>query len=499
MQQVLRYHEITAERKPEFIARGYKGRYFFPHRAVYLPKPLSDQAAIAKRSWGIDEPEALCSVALYASEELIERFPRDLFFDHEVMLHDEHMGRPGLVATAHLYRDGDKLYTDEHQSDLVQRIAARREHKSQVEKRFGSWHHMLLNSILHYAAMEGFTELHVATAQAVLGSHLNREVDPRLFERLYDRDIQLHFNPQRRGRSWVIDVAAHRDKLVELTPASEPLASPERTVCIFHDVASGLPGGRQQTTRLVGQMLEIEQDQGVESTYNLAGCLIDDCFESIRDAGHATGFHSFHHRAYRYHPHPADNEAVLMRAITAVYRRLDYTVRRRLSLSPGRPQAASVIRRSIVNRLRGVLGIKPVMDPLFLCREHQFYVKGYRPTPQDLAAGQNDLHLFERACEWVLKASAQDGAMPLKQNSGLIHVPIASEFSGDALQQPFEQWQGGALELAHAAPFTVLGLHAVNANDWLEHYPAFLQQLKGSAELQTVQQAVDQFYLSRAR
>jgi hypothetical protein len=53
-------------------------------------------------------------------------------------------------------------------SDLVQRIARRRELKTRIEKRFNGWHHMLLNSILNFAAERNLERIYSPTADLVV-------------------------------------------------------------------------------------------------------------------------------------------------------------------------------------------------------------------------------------------------------------------------------------------------------------------------------------------
>src|SRR5438128_676316 len=137
------YRELTPERAEEFAARGYRPRHFFPHRIYYLPKGGPDGLQIALSMCGQSDPSRLWEVVLYADGPLIESFPRELFFDDEVIWHQQQFGRAGQVATANLVLDGPVLRSMVHISDLVQRIARRPEHRTRIDKLFKGWPGML--------------------------------------------------------------------------------------------------------------------------------------------------------------------------------------------------------------------------------------------------------------------------------------------------------------------------------------------------------------------
>src|SRR5210317_1925080 len=111
---------ISEERKEEFAHKGYKRRYFFPHETYYLPRCAPEGYFFANRMWNVCNPNSLWELVLFACGDAIKEFPEELFFDKEIVWHEEHFGKPGQVAAANLIIDEDRLYTLEHISDLVQ-------------------------------------------------------------------------------------------------------------------------------------------------------------------------------------------------------------------------------------------------------------------------------------------------------------------------------------------------------------------------------------------
>lgn len=485
MPPIRRYHEITEERKPEFVARGYKGRHFFPHRCYVLPRALPEQVRVGARAWGIGDHDALFSLLLYADQQWAGRFPQDLFFDRQVMIHREHHGLTGLTATAHLYIDGDRLCTDEHQSDLVQRIHLRREHKSQVEKRFGTWHHMLLNSILNFAVMKGLREIHLPNARRVMNSYIGKAVNPELFVRLYDNNINRHFDAKQQGDTWVIDVQQHRDKLVPLEPRDEPVDEPRPAVCIVHDLAEQTPAA----AKVLERVLAIEQVGHVQATYNLPVSMMKAHQQRLEAAGHAVGFMGHTAGPYRCRQTPAHEESAPMATLTRGVRTADYFLRKALRIKPGRVPTTTVMRSALINRLRRCVGIPAVLYPLSDCRRADYYLKGYRQTTHDRDAGLSDEQLRHHHFEWLLtEGSGEDTGFADKR--GLLKFPVIP-MPGDEPTHAIEQ----ALERGSVV---ALSLPISGQPGWLEAYAQRLEQMQGMAEIRTIQSVVDRYHLSRA-
>lgn len=498
MTHAQRYHEAAPDRKPEFVARGYKGRHFFPHRAYYLPRPLPEQVKISRRLWGLHDFDALYCVLLYASDELVGQLPEDLFFDPEVMIHNVHMGRPGLVAAAHLYIDGDTLCTDEHQSDLVQRITNRLEHKSKVKKHFGTWHHMLLNSILNFAIFKGLRKIRVPTAERVVEQYIGNTVSPVLFERLYNRNIQHHFKAQKQGDFWVINVDDHRDKLIALTPMTESVQAPKRSACIVHDIDPVAPAGLAGLSEQLELILAAEEDLGVCATYNIPGERFDAVSASIQQGEHTLAFRSFDGLPYRYPSGESNDETPAMAALTRLYRRSVYTLCKYLSLQVGKLRTATAIRTRWLNLIRRLLGWPETRDVLRLCRDIDYYRKGYRLTPQDINAGLTDDWLAYYHVEWVITDDAGPGLAPAYPQV-LMKLPITLAFDDSAASNGAAAWlQRLDAELSQDG-LTTLSLPLAHVAHWLEHYPAITQLLeRHGVTLLSPQQVVNAFHFERA-
>ena len=113
---------------------------------------------------------------------------RDLFFEDDTIWHQQPLGKPGLIATANVIIQGNRLYGLAYRSDLLQRISRRSEHRDRVEECFGGWHWMLLNSILSLATELGLREVWSPTADlASRHTDPNRSPERDFFTRIYDR------------------------------------------------------------------------------------------------------------------------------------------------------------------------------------------------------------------------------------------------------------------------------------------------------------------------
>lgn len=495
----VRYHEATEADKPAFTQRGYKGRYFFPHRVCYVPKPFPEQRLLARTQWGLDSCDNLFGALLYAGPEQADEFPEDVWLDRKVMVHGMHLGRPGLVASAYLYIDGDTLYTDEHQSDMVQRIGERKEHRNLVVRRFGSWHYLLLNSVLHFAAMRGLREVHVPTAERVLSSYIHHAINTDLIERLYDRDITLHHLAERRGDRWVIDIRANRDRLVALHARSEPLGLPERRVCLLHDIASATQHDFSKPPAGLDALLSAERDVGVHTTYCVPGVMLDACRQRIDGAGHDLALRSYLPGPYRRRSRHTDDEGPAMRSATQLYRRLVHRLRRLGLVKQGETPTVSKRANDFMNRLRRAAGRPPVLSAPHLCRAVDFYIKGYRPTPGDLAAGLDEALLRELHFEWLLIDGLPADAEPVYDH-GLLRIPthrLLKDAPPDA--SAFEQLRADLLAGIDRRPLSVIGLPDPNGSSWRDRYADLLRALRDRAELVTAEDVANAFHLGRTQ
>ena len=289
------YYEIGAAEKGAFLETGLVGRHFFPHRYYHLPKCGPDGYKLAKWMCGESDPETLSELILYADAELSARFPREMWFDRDLIWHEQQFGRVGQVASVNLRRNGTDLYSMVYISDLVQRASRRPAEKSRLENRFKGWPSMLLNAALATAVQQGFRRLFVPRAAwAMRHTDPNRTVQPDLFERVYDRPV-TRFDPEQSEQWWIIDVSTCRDRIVMPRHGHEPVGAGDRTICIIHDTERGLghldsdPEYALQADRTspahLQTMARIEQDLGIVTTYNVVGCLMDEIRPGRRGDG----------------------------------------------------------------------------------------------------------------------------------------------------------------------------------------------------------------------
>ena len=104
------FREITEKRLSEFSHKGYKKKYFFPHKIYYLPKCGPDGFRLAQRMCAVSDPDKMWEVVLYATRPLIDEFPEKLFFDDDLIWHQQQFDKAGQIATANLVLDGNNLY-----------------------------------------------------------------------------------------------------------------------------------------------------------------------------------------------------------------------------------------------------------------------------------------------------------------------------------------------------------------------------------------------------
>jgi len=292
------YRELTAERQDEFVSKGGKARYFFPHQLFYLPKCGPDGFQSAERLFRGVEPNQLWEILLYADSSIIADLPADLFFDDDIIWHQQQLGMTGHVASANLIVRGDALYTNNHFSDLVQRISRRRECKTRVEKRFMGWNHLLLNGILNFAVEHNLKRIYTPTADLVVemaDPKRRHKLQRELFDRIYDRDVNARFKPERAGAWWVIDVAEHRNRLVMPEKKQIQAEFKTKTICLYHDIERGIAHTRvdpklaefanRNAANALEQMLSIEKEYNVRATYSIVGLFLQEIRARIRASG----------------------------------------------------------------------------------------------------------------------------------------------------------------------------------------------------------------------
>jgi hypothetical protein len=442
------FREITAERAEEFVAHGYKRRHFFPHRIYHLPKCGPDGLTLAARMCGIDDPAAMYELVLYADESTLTEFPPDLFFDDDVVWHQQQFGRPGQVGTANLVLDGPTAYSMNHLSDLVQRITRRRECKTRIDARFKGWSHMLLNAVLSFAQERGARHVRTATA-ALTMAHADptRRIGPEIFERIYDRTVTSLFSPERDGDWWTIELADVRDRIV--SPVRRTEERPRRkTICVCHDVERGMghtdvdpefaKRADEDSPRHLKEMAEIEADLEVRATYCVVGSMLSEVRDRLEAGGHCLAFHSFDHRL------DADRQ-------------------------------------------------------LARCRGVDYRLKGYRPPRSQLTPELSLRNLLSHNFEWLASSAASLGLDAPAMRTRLVDIPIAfDDFPMHEAGMPYEDWEREALRRIARSDFAALSLHDCYASHWLPNYSRFLERVREMGELRTLDQVAADVTLSSA-
>jgi len=429
------FREISPERVDEWVAKGHRRRHFFAHRLFQLPKCGPDGFKLAQAMCGAEELDRHWQLLVFADRALTDRFPRELFFDDDVLWHQQHFGRPGQVASASLVVDPDVIHTMVHQSDLVQRIGRVREHKTQVENRFRGWPWMLANGVLAFALARGIKTVRMPTSElAMRHTDPNRSVEPYMFERVYGRPPAELPGAARRGDWWEIDVREAATAVVKPVAGSEPVAE-ERTVCVMHDLERGF-GHREEDPTLAREadatsgetlaaMLAVEAGADARVTYTVVGQILPEVREQIEAGGHALAFHSFDHR-----------------------------------------RDGGQLRR---------------------CREVDYRLKGYRlprsePTPETTDE-QLALHNFE----WLASSFHSLGIESPQLQNRVVRLPVPiDDFPLYTGEFGYEEWEARLLDRVERARFTAFGLHDCYGHLWLPRYADLLEKLRSRARLRTL-------------
>ena len=436
-------HTIGNARRQEFVSRGFRPRDVFPHSLRFLPKAGPDGYKIAQRLVADLDADELWEVVLYADGEMLEEFPEEVFFDDDLVWHQQQFGLPGQVATANIVLRGDTLWSMVHVSDLVQRIGRRRDLKTRIENRFGGWHSMLLNGVLAFAAQSGATRIRLPRARlAMRHTDPKRTVQRELFERLYDRDPTRLYHVESDGEWWTLDLDRNRSRLVEPSRESSPVAT-VRTICVFHDLerALGHDDGRlpdQDWRRTLTRMLEVERALGLRVTYNVVGVLLDEVREQIASDGHCLAFHSFNHRI--------DD-----------------------------------------------------LEQLQACRRLDYRLKGYRPPRSVITPELADDRLLFHNFEWLASSQRSLGFTSPMMDRRLVRVPVAfDDFELYRSGTPFEDWEAEAVRTIAAREVAVFGLHDCYAHLWLDRYEPFLERVLAVGEARTVDELAAEVTLAAA-
>lgn len=446
---------ITSDRCDEFVRKGYRERWFFPHTVRYLPKCGPDGFKIARWMCGDVSPGQLWELVIHAAPSLAGQFPSDLFFDDDIVWHQQQFGRSGQIATANLVVRGAELYTMVHISDVVQRISRRRSLKTRVENRFKGWNHMLLNGILNFAAGMRIERIYVADSDwALQHTDPDRNVGPEMFRRVYDRNVDELFEVKRSPPWRSIDVSRNANRLVVPEPGEEDIAD-EKSICVCHDVEKGMghidsdPDFASRADAIAPENLErmisIERQLGVKATYSVVGKLVPELRSSIEEDGHCLAFHSYDHRI-------------------------------------GSPN-----------------GAVPTEDQLGRCRTVDYRLKGYRTPQSRITAELTDENLCFHNFEWLASSTHSLGFDEPRLQNRIVKIPIQfDDFPMYRDGQAYDAWEAQAIATIESNHFVAFGLHDCYGEFWLPRYAEFLQKVRRLGRLTTMNQVADEVFLRNA-
>jgi len=449
------YGEFTPDRVGDFLRSGYKQRHFFPHRVYYLPKGGPDGLKLARRMCGLGDPARLREIVLYAASPTVDLLPDSLYFDDEIVWHQQQFGRKGQVATANVVLDGDRMFGMAYVSDLVQRIPRQRQYKTRVEKVFQGWSRLLVNALLGFALENKIRTFFSPTAGLAL-AHTDpaRTPDGRLFTRIYDHHLLEILHADRQGEWWRVDVGRNAHRAV-LPDKRREVVDAGKMICLCHDIERGIghvPSDPDFARAVEGParealdvMLDLEERAGVRCTYHIVGMLFDEIRGPVERRGHAVAFHSYDH-----HVQPRLGLRDLGKGLA---RRLKEAVR----------PASSGLESS----------------QLQACRAVDYRVKGYRPPQSQLTGELSDAHLSYYNFEWLASSQWSLRRRSPGLENGIVKIPIhLDDFGLYTGAFGFDEWCRRAVELIRENDFTAISLHDCYAGWWLKGYGEFLRSIR---------------------
>ena len=417
------------------------------------------------------DPNATWEVVLYATRPAAAEFPVDLYFDDNVVWHQQQFGKAGQVATANLVVADKGVYGNNYLADLVQRIPRRREHKTRIENRFRGWTFMLLNAILNFALEQKLDYVFSPTSDFVLAQvPANRSVQRQLFDRIYDRTVIDRYQAIRRGKWWVIDVEANRHRIVIPERRQEPLPN-GKTICVCHDIERGMghldvdPAFARfadtVSPKHLDAMLSIEAEARLKATYNVVGTIVPEIRKDIEEQGHCIGFHSYDHKIALGGP-PSRNPHIDLSA-----------------LHPRKNPWFS--------------------DQLNQCRRIDYRIKGYRPPQSKITADISDDRLCFYNFEWLASSVSSVGLIQPRMVNRIVKIPILfDDFDLYKRGMRFEDWANHAINIIRRHDCVAFSLHDCYGDFWLPFYGRFLDEIRSLGEFKTLTEVSNEMILSAA-
>ena len=440
---------ITPDRCDEFVRKGYRQRWFFPHTVRYLPKCGPDGFKLARWMCGDVSPGQMWELVIHAAPSLAGEFPSELFFDDDIVWHQQQFGLSGQIATANLVVRGAEMFTMAHVSDVVQRISRRRSLKTKVEKRFKGWNHMLLNGILNFAAGMGMERIYVANSDwALRHTDPSRKVRPEMFRRVYDRNVEEVFEARPCPPWRLIDVPRNANRLVVPESGEEDIPD-EKSICVCHDVEKGTGhidsdpdfAARADAIALenLERMISIERRLGVKATYSVVGKLVPELRGRIEEDGHCLAFHSYDHRIGSF-------------------------------------------------------------AQLGRCRTVDYRLKGYRVPQSRISAELTDENLCFHNFEWLASSTRSLGFKEPRLENRIVKIPIHfDDFSMYRDGRAYDAWEAQAIATIENNQFVAFGLHDCYGEFWLPRYAEFLEKIRRLGKLTTMNHVADEVFLENAQ
>ncbi len=336
-------------------------------------------------------------------------------------------------------------------------------------------------------------------------------VDRQLFDRIYDRDVQMHFDVDQKDGMWIIDVRKHQHKLIAPEKREAIVERDKKSICILHDMERG-PGSTgdaalaesaaQKEGKTLREILRIERNQDLKATYCVVGSLLNDVRSSIEQDGHCIAFHSYDHHISRQ---PVTNymrdEAAMLPVLSKVgYKVTDSlnVVRRLLALDPVAYQPIVTVYREAMNRVRKKLSLPLVINQFAACRRVDWRIKGYRHYQPETTSDVRDEDLCYYNFEWLAIDEEASMAEPFLQTR-VVKIPVCCnerERREDAVS--FAAWEGKVIDRIKQGSFTAIALHERDADYWLPHYAAFLGKIASLGQLRTFDEVADHVFLTGA-
>ncbi|HSP87920.1 MAG TPA: hypothetical protein VLN45_07285 [Ignavibacteriaceae bacterium] len=444
VQNISRYRLISSDRVEDFFSKGFKKRHFFPHKTFYIPKPGPDGYKIASRIFGKINSAEMFEVVVYAISPVLDEFPGELFFNDDLVWHQQQFGKKGQIATASLLVRDKNLYSMIHLSDVVQRIALVRKYKTKIENRFKGWPVMLLNSILNFGLEKNLENIFIPTSELALEhTDKKRNVQKDLFLKIYDSFVNRYYKTEKINGWWKINLKENIEKVVISEKRIEEIKK-EKTICLAHDFEAGyghigldqelVETANKNYSFYLKEILSIEKEFNLPVTYNVVGSLFNEVKDQIKNEGHCLAFHSYNHKI---------EEAQLDK-----------------------------------------------------CRLVDYRIKGYRAPQSKITSDLSLENLLYNNFEWFASSEYSLKINQTKHENGIIKIPVTfDDFSMYDKKISYQDWEEKAIQTIKEIDFVSFSLHDCYAKYWLPHYRNFLKKIHDLGKFKTFNQVAEEEFL----